>query len=161
MELLGFNLCSRGMLMSCRQWLTPASKDGFFLKRRDLNFAIIFRPYFTQQDFSQEFTCYQKTSSPIGERILQKGCANGIVGSLRGKVMSFLLYSKGRKLASFQVGYPDWKSTPTLSSASSSLFSGSKFLQEACVVCTCWLAHTQQPGWNLPCSSTGRGEERG
>lgn len=49
----------------------------------------------------------------------KRGHADGIVHSLIRKVTSFLLYSKERKLACFQLGYPDWKSARTVSFAPS------------------------------------------
>ena len=50
--------------------------------------------------------------------------------SVKRKVTIFLLYSKAQKLASFQVGYPDWKLTLTLDSALSLESLWHKFLKE-------------------------------
>ena len=58
--------------------------------------------------------------------------------------MSFWLNSKERKLAGCLVGYPDWKSTLTLSFAPSLPTFWCKFLKEECDVSTCWSAHTRR-----------------
>lgn len=53
----------------------------------------------------------KKKKNPVRKAEAHRsGWADGIVHSVKRKVISFLLYSKGRKLASFQVGYPDWSS---------------------------------------------------
>lgn len=75
-----------------------------------------------------------------------RGPADGIVCSFLRKVTSFLLYSKERKLAGFQVGYPDWKSPLTLRFAPSLPWFWCRFLKEECDVYTCRFAHTRCDG---------------
>lgn len=90
----------------------------------------------------QEFTCYQMTQNCVQGRSPQWSCQR-VVHSFVRKVTSFWLNSKERKLACFQVGYPDWKSAPTFSFAPSLPSFWCKFLKEECGVYTCWFAHTQ------------------
>lgn len=93
------------------------------------------------QSLRQEFTGYRMTRSPMqGGHPPSRPKA---VCSLVRKVMSFWLNSKERKLAGCLVGYPDWKSTLTLSFAPSLPTFWCKFLKEECDVSTCWSAHTR------------------
>jgi hypothetical protein len=130
--------------------LKQVFKGGFFFRSND--WAVWFchsecPEFIAETGLFQEFTCYQITWVIFKAEAYRCGHANGIVLiRLVRKVTSFLLYSKGRKLACIQVGYPDWKLTLTLSLAPSFPSYWCKIFKELRDVNTCWFAHTQSIG---------------
>ena len=99
----------------------------------------------SNQGLFQKFTCYLMTKSHIQGRSRPWSCQR-VVHSFIRKVTSFWLNSKERKLACFQVGFPDWKSALTLSFALSLPSFWCEFLKEERDVDTCWFAHTRCDG---------------